>query len=113
MNNPNEVVEASVVEVPKPIRPKLYGVLESNERYFAPTWTIKDGALSQIEPDEGTFVVIPASNSPPPPKRMTEAECRERAENYVVQSGMNHNSPNVEWLVAFAKSLNVVEDADA
>ena len=111
---PSETV-ASVVEVPRPERPTLYGfVWRGGNGWGCELHTvehIRDGKAENKEnrPTVSCLFTIPASNAPPPVSRMTEAECRERARRFAVCFRLPVDANICEYLVAFARSCNLVE----
>lgn len=111
---PTEPIVASVVEVPRPERPTLYGfVWRGGNGWGCELHTvehIRDGKAENKEnrPTVSCLFTIPASNAPPAPRRMTEAECRERIKKWLENFG-DWGDLTVDDLVAFARSLGILE----
>lgn len=104
----------SVVEVPRPERPTLYvacGVFEDGSWGGNVSSRSVEDAAEWLEAEMLSFAIIPASDAPPPVKRMTEAECRERAEKFIDEwiDSTEFRDGLEEFAVAFARECGIVE----
>lgn len=105
------IVEASAGEPLRVVRPQVDGWVYPHAHAGKTLW-ILTGRSEGLGPPSPVAVpfTIPGESDPPARSRMSEQECRERAETLADRIGWTYRSDIIGFAVAFARSCNFLEE---